>query len=73
MQIAITGYALDLLESARLPRTTVQTPFAWDEDASWKDRFARVDPAQAAKLKAAGGARRARQEQAKNEGRVRTR
>jgi len=72
MQLAIAGYALDLLESARLPRTTVQTPFVWDEDASWKERFARVDPVQVAELKAAGDARRARQEQAKNEGRVRT-
>jgi hypothetical protein len=72
MQLAITGYALDLLESARLPRTTVQTPFVWDEDASWKDRFARVDPSQAARLKAAGEARRARQERAKSPKEVRT-
>ena len=68
MQRAITGYALDLLESARLPRTTVQAPFLWSEDDSWKERYARVDAEQAAKLEAAGDARRARQERAKQEG-----
>jgi hypothetical protein len=59
MQQAITGHALDLLESATLPRTTVQTPFAWSEDASWKDRYARVDPERAEALRRAGEARRA--------------
>ena len=32
MQRAIVGMALDLVESARLPRTTVQTPFRWSDD-----------------------------------------
>ncbi|MBI4012908.1 MAG: hypothetical protein HY359_11400 [Candidatus Rokubacteria bacterium] len=36
MQRAILGMALDLLESARAPRTTVQTPFVWSPDPSWK-------------------------------------
>ena len=72
MQRRITGFALDLLESARLPRTTVQTPFAWSDDASWKERYARVDPERAEKLRRAGDARRARQEQAKREGRARS-
>ncbi len=65
MQFAVTGFALDLLESATGPRTTVQTPFVWDEDASWKERFARVDPERAAQLKSAGEARRARQQEKK--------
>ncbi len=43
MQRATLGYALDLLESARLPRTTVQTPFRWSEDESWRAVYARVD------------------------------
>ena len=63
MQEAIVGQALDLLESATLPRTTVQTPFVWSEDESWKDRYARVDPAHAEGLRRAGAARRARQQQ----------
>ena len=36
MQRAILGMALDLLESARAPRTTVQTPFVWGPDPAWK-------------------------------------
>ena len=72
MQHRIVGFALDLIESATLPRTTVQTPFVWDEDASWKDRYARVDAEKAAVLKAAGDARRARQSQAKDDGRARS-
>ena len=71
MQRQIVGYALDLLEAATLPRTTVQTPFIWSEDSSWKDLYARVDPAMAEKLRAAGEARRAKQQQAKDDGRVR--
>jgi len=65
MQQRIVGFALDLLESATLPRTTVQTPYLWSEDDSWKQRYARVDPADAERLRALGEARRARQQQAK--------
>lgn len=65
MQREIVGYALDLLETARLPRTTVQTPFIWDEDASWKPRYARVDPQKSERLRKAGEARRAEQDHAK--------
>jgi D-proline reductase (dithiol) PrdB len=72
MQSEITGCALDLLDTATMPRTSVQTPYVWDEDASWKDRYARVEAARAAKLKAAGDARRARQNDAKRQGRTRT-
>ena len=66
MQREIVGYALDLLGSATLPRTSVQTPLVWSEDASWKDGYARVAPENAAKLRRAGEARRARQATAKD-------
>ena len=72
MQRGVVGFALDLLESATLPRTTVQTPFTWSEDATWKDRYARVDPARAARLREMGDARRARQRTARESGRART-
>ena len=73
MQRSIVGFALDLLERATLPRTTVQTPFRWsNDDDSWKARYSRVDPATAEKLHRAGDARRARQRAAKREGRART-
>ena len=62
MQRAIVGMALDLVESARLPRTTVQTPFRFGEDESWKQNYARVDPERIAALRLAGERRRAQQQ-----------
>ena len=62
MQRAIVAMALDLLESARLPRTTVQTPFAWSEDESWRQSYARVDPEHSEALRRAGERRRAQQQ-----------
>lgn len=37
------GRALDLLESATAPRTTVQSPQRWAADAAWKADFYRLD------------------------------
>ena len=71
MQRRIVGQALDLLESATGPRTTVQAPFTWSEDCSWKERYGRVDPKRAEELRRMGEARRALQERAKSEGDVR--
>ena len=42
-QCAILAIALDLLETAAHPRTTVSTPFTWDGDPSWKRDFWQVD------------------------------
>lgn len=72
MQRAVVGFALDLFESATLPRTTVQTPFVWSEDTSWKERYARVDPEKAEQLRKLGEIRRDQQRRAKTEGRART-
>jgi hypothetical protein len=71
MQRQITGFALDLLETATLPRTTVQAPFVWSDDASWKERYSRVDAEQAQKLREIGDARRVRQHEAREDGRAR--
>jgi hypothetical protein len=35
--------ALDLLESASAPRTTVVSPLRWSDDPSWKDDFSNAD------------------------------
>ena len=72
MQHQILGYALDLLETATLPRTTVQTPFVWSDDPTWKERYAQVDAERAEQLRKAGEARRTRQGTAKQEGRARS-
>lgn len=64
MQQATLGHALDLLETARLPRTTVQTPYRWDDDEAWRAVYARVDESNREALKAEGEARRAKQAEA---------
>jgi D-proline reductase (dithiol) PrdB len=65
MQRAIAAQALDLLADASGPRTTVRAPFAWKDDPGWRARYGHIDPAKMAKLRAAGEARRKRQEEAK--------
>jgi hypothetical protein len=65
MQRQIVSAALDLLESATAPRTTLTTPFVWSEDTSWKEGYARVDPAAAEELLRIGEQRRARKRAAK--------
>ena len=49
------GLALDLLESARSPRTTVQSPLVWNDDSGWKADFCdvnRIPPAERAARRA---------------------
>ena len=60
MQTAIAAGALDLLERAFAPRTTVARPEIWDtaDDFTWRERFMRVDAGNRAALAAAGEARR---------------
>lgn len=67
MQRATVGYALDLLETARLPRTTVQTPWRWSDDESWREVYARIDPQKIEALRAEGEARRAKQAAARED------
>jgi D-proline reductase (dithiol) PrdB len=59
MQTAILEMALDLLEHARYPRTTVQTPFRWPSD-DWRANYMCVDESNREELRAMGEARRAR-------------
>ena len=37
MQREIVGMALDLLENAEEPRTTIRAPFDWSKGERWKD------------------------------------
>ncbi len=64
MQCSIVGNALDLLDRAWMPRTTVQTPFHWDSDG-WRDAFMRVDGGNREALARAGEERRRRQSELK--------
>ena len=68
MQREIVGYGFDVLESARFPRTTVQTPFVWDETGAWRDNYMRVDDSNREVLRRAGELRRRRQTRRKVEG-----
>lgn len=72
MQRRSLGFALGLFETVTLPRTTVQNPARWSEDATWKERYARVDPERAEALRGAGDRRRAAQQRAQQEGRARS-
>lgn len=52
-QRGLIAMALDLLETAIAPRTTVQSPYRWADDPLWKDDFYRLDlmPEQIAKAR----------------------
>ena len=57
------GLALDLLESARAPRTTVQSPLVWSEDPGWKADYcdvSRIPPSERASRRDAFEAEKAR-------------
>jgi D-proline reductase (dithiol) PrdB len=45
MQRAVVGLALDLLESARHPLTTVQAPIEWDSTGAWRETYMQLSPA----------------------------
>ena len=57
MQRRIMELALELLEGAAAPRTTLRSPFAWGDDR-WRERFMHVTEENRAALRAAGEARR---------------
>ncbi len=57
MQRSIVGTALDLLERAWMPRTTVQTPFGWGNDG-WREAYSRVDDSNREELARSGAQRR---------------
>lgn len=63
-QRAIAELALDLLEKAFVPRTTVQAPVVWDadDDDGWRERYMHVGDDNREALAAAGAERRRRQE-----------
>lgn len=64
MQRSIVDTALTLLERAWMPRTTVQTPFHWDND-DWRENFMRVDDSNREELARAGEERRRRRDESK--------
>jgi hypothetical protein len=71
MQRAIVEIGLELLESARRPRTTVQTPFVWSADSSWRENYMRVSQDNLEELRRLGAMRMEARERAKAAGRLR--
>ena len=71
MQRAIVSLGLDVLEGARWPRTTVQSPFSWGSD-EWRRNYMYVGPENQAVLRRAGEMRRARRARLAAEGRARS-
>ncbi len=62
MQRAVAEMALELLESARVPRTTVQTPFSWSGDA-WRAGYMSLAGADIEELRRQGERRRREREE----------
>jgi len=65
MQSSIMEMALDLLQFAWQPRTTVQAPFSWSADETWRKIFMHVSEEQREAYRKAGEIRRAEQAKAK--------
>ncbi|MFH2132452.1 MAG: hypothetical protein ABIK68_18900 [bacterium] len=65
MQRSILNMALDLLQGAWQPRTTIQAPFIWSEDDSWRTVFMHFTEEERKAFKKAGDARRAAQAKVK--------
>jgi D-proline reductase (dithiol) PrdB len=61
MQTATVQLALQVLETATGPLTTVRSPFEWKaEDPEWRERYNRIRPEDRDRLLAIGDARRQR-------------
>jgi hypothetical protein len=60
MQRSIASLALDVVESAPAPRTTVQAPVQWGSD-DWRTAFMEIGEHNIEALRAAGEKRRAAQ------------
>lgn len=67
MQRSILDMALDLLQGAWQPRTTVQTPFQWSSDEKWRHVFMHLSEKNREEYKKLGNARRAEQAKVKEQ------
>ena len=66
MQREIMRHALTLFETSKAPRTTVKSPFTWNEEGTvWRARYGRVNPDDRERLLKLGDERRMRQAKAK--------
>lgn len=68
LQRKIMGQAIDLLGSAKAPRTTRHSDVAWPSDDDWRPRYGRVKPEEIERLRNLGEDRRERQAESKKPG-----
>ena len=62
MQTSTVGLALQVLDTAIEPRTTIRSPFEWKaDDPEWRERYGRIRPEDREKLLAVGEERRRKQ------------
>ena len=67
MQSQLLDMALELFESATLPRTTVQTPYNWDTN-EWRENYMAVREGDLEALALAGEERRKNQDKKRRSG-----
>lgn len=65
MQLDILQRGITLLANATGPRTTVQTPFVWGTDLSWREKYMEVTPENSEHLRREGELRRREQQAGK--------
>lgn len=58
MQEAVVRSGLMLLDSVARPQTTVESPYIWGEDQSWREKYMQIVPSELEKLRAMGEERR---------------
>lgn len=69
MQEAVVRLALEVLETATGPRTTVRAPVEWKpDDPDWRERYNRIRPEDRERLLAIGDERRRERGQAPRQG-----
>ena len=72
MQQDILEIGCRLLESAFFPRTTLQTPYVWDEVHTWRQNYLELTPDRLEELARLGAERRAQRQLDRQEGKVRS-
>ena len=72
MQQSTVSHCFDVLEEVATPGLTVASPFQWDDDETWRDRYLEVRDEDREKLQLKGEERKAQRKALRDAGRVRT-
>ena len=72
MQHSTVSHCFDVLEEATTAGLTVASPFQWDGDKTWRDRYLEIRNEDREKLRLKGEERKAQRKALRAAGRVRT-